>query len=104
MELKRVRIHVQQTLVSVQRLLADSMVEWMSTYGKLLVPDLALYPFRIFVDTCINARCCAATHTWPKTCHTHYRICGDFCSPHLQGSARVTLKIGEKNIITLTIP
>jgi len=76
----------------------------MSTYGKLLVPDHALYPVQIFVDTCIDARCLAATHRWPKTCHIHYRKCGVFCIPHLQRSTRVTLKIREKNIITLTVP
>jgi len=76
----------------------------MSTYGKLLVPDHVLDPVHIFVDTCIDARCPAATHRWPKTCHTHYRICDGFFRLHLQGSTRVTLKIGEKNITTLTVP
>jgi len=68
------------------------------------IPDHALYPVHIFVDTCIDARCQASTNRWPKTCHTDNRICGDFCSLYLQGSTRVTLKNGEKNIISLTVP
>jgi len=74
----------------------------MSIYGKLLVPDHALDPVHIFVDTCIDARYLAAT--WPTTCHTNYRIWDGFFSLHLHWSARVTLKITEKNIITLTVP
>ena len=78
--------------------------ERVSTYDNLLVPDHALYPVHIFADTCIDARCRATTQSRPKACHTHYRICSGICSPHLQGSTRVTLKIRENNIISLTTP
>jgi len=75
----------------------------MSTYGKLLVPDHALYPVHIFVDTYIDVGYCAATQRWPKTIKTYYIKCSGFCSPHLQGCTRINLKIREKNVTTLTV-